>query len=161
MLAYIFITVFQYKVINDLKIGNDHETINSVFVEMDKNTTNTKRNFIVGFIYRPPWVKITYFITALTDKLEKLKRENKYTFLLGDYNVDISPCLNLTCELKNLRILLSPHHFFSLINQPTRETKSSNTIVDNIYCNIPWSFDMCDIGILRPYISDDNVIFSY
>ena len=32
----------QYKVRNDFKIGNDQETINSVFVEIDKNTTNTK-----------------------------------------------------------------------------------------------------------------------
>ena len=31
----------QYKVRNDFKIGNDHETINSVFVDIDKNTTNT------------------------------------------------------------------------------------------------------------------------
>ena len=41
----------QYKVRNDLKIGNDQETINSVFVEIDKNTTNTKRNLSVGCIY--------------------------------------------------------------------------------------------------------------
>ena len=54
----------QYKVRNDLKIDNDQETINSVFVEIDKNTTNTKRNLIVGCIYRPPWVKIADFITA-------------------------------------------------------------------------------------------------
>ena len=97
----------QYKVRNDLKIGNDQETINSVFVEIDKNTTNTKRNLIVGCIYRPPWVKIADFITALTPKLEKLRSENKYTLLMRDYNVDIA--LNLTWQLKNLRI------FFLLI----------------------------------------------
>ena len=48
----------QYKVRNDLKIGNDQEAINSVFIEIDKNSTNTKRNLIVGCIYRPPWVNI-------------------------------------------------------------------------------------------------------
>ena len=58
--------------------------------------------------------------------------------------------LNLTWELKNLRNTLSSHPFFPLINQPTRETKSSNTIIDNIYCNIPCPFDMCDIGISTP-----------
>ena len=61
-----------------------------------------------------------------------------------------------TDEFKNT---LASHHFFPLINQPTRETKSSNTIIYNIYCNIPCPFDMCDIGILRPYISDHNAIF--
>ena len=41
----------QYEVRNDLKIGNDQEAINSVFIEIDKNSTNTKRNLIVGCIY--------------------------------------------------------------------------------------------------------------
>ena len=61
-----------------------------------------------------------------------------------------------TEEFKNT---LSSHHFVPLINQPTRETNSSNTIIDNIYCNIPCPFDMCDIGILHPYISDYNAFF--
>ena len=93
---------------NDFKVDNDQKTINSVFVEIDKNATNTNRNLIIGCIYRPPWVKIPDFITALTDKLEQLKRENKYTFLLGDYNVDISPCIEFemgTEESKNLLII--------------------------------------------------------
>ena len=66
--------------------------------------------------------------------------------------------LNLIWEPNNLRTL-SSHHFFPLINQPTRETKFSNTIIDNIYCNLPCPFDMCDTSILRPYISDHNAIF--
>ena len=67
--------------------------------------------------------------------------------------------LNLTRQLKNLRIFELLIIFSPLINQPTRETKSSNTIKDHIYCNIPCPFDMCDVGILRPYISDHNAIF--
>ena len=149
----------QYKVRKDLKIGNDQETINSVFVEIDKNTTNTNQNLIVGCIYRPPWVKIADFIRALTPKLEKLKSENKYTLLMGDYNVDISPCIESDLAIEEFKNIFSFHHFFPLINQPTRETKSSNTILDNIYCNIPCPFDTCDVGILRPYISDHNAIF--
>ena len=46
----------QYKLRNDLKIGYDSETINSVFVEIDKNTSGTRRNLIIDCIYRPPWV---------------------------------------------------------------------------------------------------------
>ena len=55
--------------------------------------------------------------------------------------------------------IISSHRFLPLINQPTQETKSSNTIIDNIYCNISCPFDMCDIGIIRPYISDHNAFF--
>ena len=41
----------QYKVKSDLKIGNDKETINSVFVEIDKNTTNPKRNLLLLVVF--------------------------------------------------------------------------------------------------------------
>ena len=68
--------------------------------------------------------------------------------------------LNLIWEPNNLRTLYLLIIFFSLINQPSRETKFSDTIIDNIYCNLPCPFDMCDTGILRPYISDHNAIFA-
>ena len=99
------------------------------------------------------------FITALTPKPEKLKSENKYTLLLGDYNVDLFPCIEFDMAIEEFKNISSSHYFFPLINQPTRETKSSNTIIDNIYCNIPCPFDTCDVGILRPYISDYNALF--
>ena len=51
----------QYKLRNDKKIGIDSETINAVFVEVNKNTTGTKRNLIVGCIYRPPWVNLSEY----------------------------------------------------------------------------------------------------
>ena len=54
--------------------------------------------------------------------------------------------LNLTWQLKNI---LSSHPFSPLIKQLTREIQSSNTIIDNIYGNIPCPFDMRDVGILR------------
>ena len=81
----------QYKLRNDLKIGNDPETINSVFVEVDKDTTGTKRNLIIGCIYRPPWADLSEYNSCMTNTLALLQTENKYIFLLGDYNVDIAP----------------------------------------------------------------------
>ena len=55
--------------------------------------------------------------------------------------------------------MLSSEHFSPLINKPTRESKHSHTIIDNIYCNIPSSIEMCESGILRPFISDHNAVF--
>ena len=51
------------------------------------------------------------------------------------------------------------HHFIPLINEPTREVNHSKTIIDNIFCIGPLPFDMCDVGILCPYISDHHAIF--
>ena len=108
------------------------------------------------YIHNSLQYKVRNDLKALTPRLEKLKRENKYTLLLGDYNVDISQCIEFDMAIEEFKNILSSHHFFSLINQPTLEKKSPNTIIDNIYCTIPFPFDTCDVGILRPYISDYN-----
>ena len=149
----------QYKLRNDLKIGNDPETINSVFVEVDKNTTSTKRNVIIGCIYRPLWVDLSEYNTCMTNTLALLQSENKYIFLLGDYNVDISPVSKHNLAIEEFKNILSSEHFPPLLNKPTRESKHSHTIIDNIYCNIPSSIEMYDSGILRPFISDQNAVF--
>ena len=38
----------------DLRIGKDSESINSLFIEIDKLTVDTKYNVVIGCIYRPP-----------------------------------------------------------------------------------------------------------
>ena len=113
----------QYKPRHDLKIGNDPETINSVFVEVDKNTTGTKRNLIIGCIYRPPWVDLKEYNTCMTNTLPLLQSENKYIFLLGDYNVYISPVAKHNLAIEEFKNSLSSDHFSPLINKPTGESK--------------------------------------
>ena len=111
----------QYKLRNDLKIGNDPETINSVFVEVDKNTTDTKRNLIIRCIYRPPWVDLSDYNSCMTNTLALLQCENKYIFLLGDYNVDISPVPKHNLATEEFKNILSSEHFsLSLISPRAR-----------------------------------------
>ena len=62
-----------------------------MFVEVDKDTTGTKRNLIIGCIYRPPWADLSEYNSCMTNTLTLLQSEKKYIFLLGDYNVDIAP----------------------------------------------------------------------
>ena len=71
-----------------------------MFVEVDENTTGTKRSLIVGCIYRPPWVNLSEYNSCMTNIIAVLQRENKYVYLLGDCNVDISPAaeINLATE---------------------------------------------------------------
>ena len=44
----------QYQLREDLRIGKDSESINSLFIEIDKLTIGTKYNVVIGCIYRPP-----------------------------------------------------------------------------------------------------------
>ena len=141
-----------------MKIGINPETINSVFVEVDQNTTGTKRNLIISCIYRPPWVDLSEYNTCMTNTLVLLQNENKYIFVLGDYNVDISPVAKHNLATEEFKNISSSEHFPPLINKPTRESKHSHTIMDNIYCNMTSSIEMYDSGILRPFISDHNAV---
>ena len=59
----------------------------------------------------------------------------------------------------NLKNIFYSHHLFPLINKPTRVTNHTTTVIDNLFCNVPSPLDICDVGILRPYISDHHGIF--
>ena len=81
--------VLQHKVRNDLRIGSDPESINSIFVEIDKSCVGTTRHIIVGCVYRPPWFDLSQFNELLNKTLD-LQNKNHYVFLLGDFNVDLT-----------------------------------------------------------------------
>ena len=49
--------------------------------------------------------------------------KNHYVFLLGDFNVFLSPDIEITAAVEEFKNLFCSHHLFPLINKPTRETK--------------------------------------
>ena len=79
-------------------MGNDPETINSIFVEVDKSSAGSRLNLIIGCIYRPPWVPLAEFNYYLSTMLDLIVRENKIVFLLGDFNVNLSHSNELDTE---------------------------------------------------------------
>ena len=75
-----------YKTKNDLKIYKSFE-LEFKFIEIcnPKNTI-----IIIGCIYKHPNMNIKEFNDDyLTELLEKLSKENKTIFLLGDFNVNL------------------------------------------------------------------------
>ena len=65
------------------------ELIECIFIEVDKDIFSTTRNIILGVIYRPPNTSPTDFLKVLSEIMNKLKRENKLCYLMGDYNLDL------------------------------------------------------------------------
>ena len=94
----------QYKLRNDLKIGSDSETTNSIFVEIDKNTAGTRRNLIIGCIYRPPWVNLSEYNSCMTNTLALLQSEHKYIFFLVTIMLIFLQPLRFIWQLRNLKI---------------------------------------------------------
>ena len=79
---------------------------------------------------------------------------NNEIFILGDFNI---------CTLKNSRLkdrylrLLKTNKFKQLINTPTRETKSSSSLIDHIWTNS--SGKVSQSGVIESGVSDHFIIF--
>ena len=101
---------------------------------------------------------LSYFNELLNNVLDLL-HGNHYVFLLGDFNVNLSPGVGTNLPIEELKNILLTHHLYPLINKPTCEVKSSNIIIDNIFCNVPNVIEICSVGIICIYISDHHAIF--
>ena len=66
--------------------------------------------------------------------LHKLSKENKFTVLMGDFNINLLKydCCKYSAAFHDL---LASHSFQPLILQPTRVTLTSQTLIDNIFSN--------------------------
>ena len=137
-----------YKPRNDLSIYKPTE-LESSFIEI----FNPKRsNIIIGCIYRHPNMDLDEFNdNYLNTLLDKISKENKSVFLLGDFNVDLLK-YDKHATTNEFLDSLSSHMFLPHIVQPTRISTTSKTLSDNIFSNIPTPSSVS--GNLTSSISD-------
>ena len=117
---------------DELVIGDE---TNSVFVEVDKKSLNIDRNIIVGLLYRPPNSSIQAFTHALQPLLVKIATENKYIYLMGDYNINTLKNIPTNVNTSEFNNLMAEHLVYPMINKPTRVAAHTASIIDNIYTN--------------------------
>ena len=88
----------------------------------------------MGVIYRPPGIEMQIFNENMSSLLNALKDENKYCYLMGDYNINL---LNYGKhkETSEFVDLIHSYSFISLINKPTRLASQNATLIDNIFTN--------------------------
>ena len=93
-----------YKLRADLDI-NDDEIAESLFVKIHKPQG---RNVIVGVIYRPPDRNLSMFLVHYQELMQKISRENKICYIMGDFNVNLMnhQCILLLANSWMLRILI-------------------------------------------------------
>ena len=135
----------EFKIRNDLVQFDD--SFESVFIEVANDVFKMGKNIIIGVIYRPPGTDLSLFNSKIADLLEKNKLENKLCYLMGDYNINL---LNYeTDELTaNFVDIVYSYAFVPLINRPTRVSKYSATLIDNILTNNHNALVQCCQGIL-------------
>ena len=66
--------------------------------------------------------------------LQKLNRHHDKALILGDINIDLNSDKNLVC-LTDYSHILQSNAFISLIDKPTRVTRTSQTVIDHILTN--------------------------
>jgi len=112
-----------------IKITNKH--IENLFIKFQAGG----KKHIVGCIYRPPNFEIDVFLCntreVLNNKLLNLEKSN--VFILGDFNIDFKSPNSKQVRLHNL---FSEFCFRQIIQDATRVTESSSTLIDLIFTNI-------------------------
>ena len=58
----------------------------SLFIEINRSK---EKNILIGVIYRPPDKNLPQFIIELDQLVDRISKENKPVFLLGDWNVNL------------------------------------------------------------------------
>ncbi len=110
--------------------------------------------FLVSTWYRPPGS-----VTRLFDDFETFLRrcdlENKELLLMGDLNCDVSKSPP-DAHTRRLLFLSCIYQFEQLINEPTRVTRTSATLIDLIFTNK--KENIIKSGVIHLGISDHSLI---
>ena len=98
---------------------------------------NLKKSIIIiGCIYKQPSIGFNVFnINYLNNLLNKVSKEQKSVFLLGDFNANHLNYNNHNLTTEFLDSVTS-NSFFPYVLLPTRLTSHSKTLIDNIFSNI-------------------------
>ena len=108
--------------------------LESVFIEI---INEGKKNTIYGCIYRHPSMEIEEFNKNYFENfLRNLSSENKTTYLLGDFNINLLE-IDSDENINNYYNIFISNLFIPHITLPTRITPHSKTLIDNIFSNDP------------------------
>ena len=88
--------------------------------------------YIVGVVYRPPNSNVMGFNSTMLDILEKVTQYPCY--IMGDFNLDLLKHDKHLPTEKFLDVMYA-NSFIPTINRPTKVTKDTCTLIDNIYTN--------------------------
>ena len=121
-----------YHVRNYLTVMN--ESLETLFIEIDKEVMKSENNIIIGLLYRPPGTDKSIFSEELNTICTRIKPERKICHMIGDYNSNLLNAESHPPTQDFLNCMYS-NSFFPVITKPTRVTSSSATLIDNLFTN--------------------------
>ena len=90
------------------------------------------QSYIIRVVYRPPNINVMEFNSTMHDVLEKVTKYPCY--IMGDLNIDFLKHDKHIPMEKFLDVMYA-NSFIPTINRPTRVTKDTCTLIDNLYTN--------------------------
>ena len=114
------------------------------------------KSFLVYAWYRPPSTNIKLFdkFEAFLHKCDLVNHEH---LIMGDLNCDLSK-FPLESNARKLQFLSSLYQLDQLINEPTRVTKTSATLIDLFFTNK--CENILQSGVVHLGISDHSLIYA-
>ena len=114
--------------------------------------------FLVTTVHRPPSASSDFF--DLFEKLIKaIDNENKEMYVLGDLNCDmLKTDKDSNTPTKKIKSLYELYQLSQLIDEATRITMTTSSLIDHIVTNTPEK--ICDSGVIHTGISDHSLVFA-
>ena len=126
--------------------------IEAQFIEINMPT----KNILIGIIYRPPKDTYKQFEDKLSAILQIINQENKKCYLMGDFNIELLK-IDQNDNSNSFINLQFSSSFCPTISKPTSITKSTATLIDNIFSNT--IEEKCKTGLLLTDLSDHLPVF--
>lgn len=145
--------IFAKKVINAKELDLSNYECESIFEVCGLQCKIKSKTVIIINVYRPPQADFDRFIDLLLCMLEYIFTRNSLLFICGDFNV------NLKLESREQRILVNVFAMFGLnmtVNQYTRVSANSKTLIDNIFSNVS-TVDMV-VSVGDTFLSDHRFV---
>ena len=137
-----------YKIRHNLQ----SEILKNLVVEIKKPRS---KSILVSTWYRPPDLPTSYF-AEFEQMIGSFDAENLEYFLLGDLNVDFTPTTESPSKNK-VKEILDIYDVEQLINEPTRITATSSTLIDLCLTNTPTN--IVKSGVIHVSISDHSLVY--
>ena len=143
-----------YKVLHNMTIDIEN-VMECLTVEIK---VKTGKNIIVSCVYRKCNTDIKKFNDHLFNVLSNVNNVKKSFFVCGDFNIDLLK-YDKNEATKMFVDMMYGFGLYSLINKPSRITKYSSTLIDNIFTNNVNCTDNMYNGILISDVTDHLPIF--
>ena len=113
------------------------------------------KGILLGTFYRPPDGSDfldAEFMSSFENVLEVANAEKKEVIIMGDLNCNFSPGARCQGETKKLKSILQSMNMTQVVNEPTRVTRESQTLIDIICTSQPQN--ITSVKVVKSALSD-------